>query len=230
MFLLKKCPYKLLLLPELKSDSGFGFSQIFDSGSGSGSERKMQNPSGVDSGTPDPWPPAGVTFSDSDSAPVQKFLNPCAGPAIFQIWESDSCSDSGYNHPSNRNLTMLLLMKWPHRLLLLPKLKRDSGTGFSQIFDSGSGFASERNAESCLSRLRHSRSGSTSAPKQYTGVKRNFRLAKFLTSGLLRMRRPIFQIRNFASISGVWVIEIPDHLFRKHSVSVTAATEAVYWR
>jgi len=42
------------------------------------------------------------------------------------------------------------------------------------------------------------------------------------------MRRPIFQIRNFASISGVWVIEIPDHLFRKHSVSVTAATEAVY--
>jgi len=38
---------------------------------------------------------AGVTFSDSDSAFVPKFLNP--GPAILQIWESDSCSDSGCN-------------------------------------------------------------------------------------------------------------------------------------
>ena len=47
---------------------------------------------------------ARVTFSDSDSAPVPKFLNP--GPAIFQIWESDSCSDSGYNHQSNLNLPM----------------------------------------------------------------------------------------------------------------------------
>jgi len=35
---------------------------------------------------------AGVTFSDSESAPVPKFLNP--GPVILQIWESDSCSDS----------------------------------------------------------------------------------------------------------------------------------------
>jgi len=32
---------------------------------------------------------AGVTFLESDSAPVSKFWNPC--PAIFQIWESDSC-------------------------------------------------------------------------------------------------------------------------------------------
>ena len=54
----------------------------------------------------------GVTFSDSDSAPVSKFLNP--GPAIFQIWESDSCPDSGYNHQSNLNLPMFLLKKWPH--------------------------------------------------------------------------------------------------------------------
>jgi len=40
---------------------------------------------------------AGVTFSDSNSAPVPKFLNPGPdqGPAIFLIWESDSCSDSG---------------------------------------------------------------------------------------------------------------------------------------
>jgi len=46
---------------------------------------------------------ARVTFSDS--TPVPKFLNP--GPAIFQIWESDSCSLSGYNHWSNRNVPML---------------------------------------------------------------------------------------------------------------------------
>ena len=58
MFLLK-WPHRLLLLPKWKSDSGSGtgFSQIFDSGSGSGSERKRQNPAGVDSGNPDPAPP-----------------------------------------------------------------------------------------------------------------------------------------------------------------------------
>ena len=46
---------------------------------------------------------AGVTVSDSDSVPVPKFWNPGPdpGPAIFQIWESDSCSDSGCNHQSN---------------------------------------------------------------------------------------------------------------------------------
>jgi len=51
---------------------------------------------------------------------------------------------------------------------------------------------------------------------------------KFLTSGHLRMPRAIFQIRNFACISVVWVSEIPDHLFRKCSVSITVATKAVY--
>jgi len=55
----------------------------------------------------------GVTFEDSDSAPVPKFLNP--GPAILQIWESDSCSDSGYNHRSKRNLPMFLPEKWPQQ-------------------------------------------------------------------------------------------------------------------
>jgi len=69
------------------------------------------------------------------------------GPVILQIWESDSCSDSGYNHRSNCNLPMFLPKKWPHRLLLLPKWKSDSGSGsgFSQIFDSGSG--SERKTQ-----------------------------------------------------------------------------------
>ena len=73
-----------------------------------------------------------------------KFFN----PVIFQIWEFASCSDLGYNHRSNRNLTMFLLKKWPHRLLLLPKFKSDCGFGsrFSQIFDSGSGSGSERRA------------------------------------------------------------------------------------
>ena len=46
----------------------------------------------------------GVTFYDS--APVPTFLNP--SPAILQIWESDSCSDSGY-HRSSRNLPMFYL-------------------------------------------------------------------------------------------------------------------------
>ena len=77
--------------------------------------------------SPDPCSPlAGVTFSDSDSAPVTKFLNPDSGPLLFQIWESDSCSDSGYNHRSKCNLPIFLLEKWPHRLLL----QRWSDSGF----------------------------------------------------------------------------------------------------
>jgi len=35
---------------------------------------------------------AGFTFSDSDPASVLKFPDP--HPESFQIWESDSCSDS----------------------------------------------------------------------------------------------------------------------------------------
>ena len=56
---------------------------------------------------------AGVTFSDSNSAPVPKFLNPSLdpGPAILQNPLSGSCSDSGYNHRSNRNLPMFLPKK-----------------------------------------------------------------------------------------------------------------------
>jgi len=49
----KKWPRRLMLRAKLRSDSGSGFSQNFDSGS----EKKTQNPAGVDSGTPDPWPP-----------------------------------------------------------------------------------------------------------------------------------------------------------------------------
>jgi len=53
----KTWPRRLLLLMKLKSDSGSVFLQIFDSGYGSRSKRKTQNPAGVDSGPPNPVPP-----------------------------------------------------------------------------------------------------------------------------------------------------------------------------
>ena len=63
-------------------------------------------------------------------------------PLVFQnvsldlesshIWQSDSCSYSGY-HRSNQNLPMFLLNKWQRKPLLLPKLKSNSGSVFSQI-------------------------------------------------------------------------------------------------
>ena len=90
---------------------------------------------------------ARVTLSDSDSAPVPKFFNP--DPEIFQIWESDSCSDSGYRR-CDRNSATFLLKEWhlqrPGTLLLVPKIKNESwsGIGFSQIFDSFSGSGSEK--------------------------------------------------------------------------------------
>ena len=43
---------------------------------------------------------------DSDSGSVPKFLNP--GPAIFQIWESDSCSNA-CSHRCDSNSTMFVL-------------------------------------------------------------------------------------------------------------------------
>jgi len=84
------------------------------------------------------WPES--LFSDSDSASVPKFLNPDPGTEIFQIWESDSCSDSGYTINPTEIFACFLLKKWQCRLLLLQKLKSDSGSGsgFSHIFDSGS--------------------------------------------------------------------------------------------
>jgi len=84
-------------------------------------------------------------FQTSTPLLFHNFWNP--GPAILQIWESDSCSDSSQNHRSNRSLPTFLPKKWPRRLLLLPKWKSDSGSGsgFSQIFDSGSG--SERKTQ-----------------------------------------------------------------------------------
>jgi len=84
----------------------------------------------------------GITFSDSDYTPVPKFFNlgPDPRSKIFQIWESDSCSDSGCIR-CTRNLPMFLLKKWQRSLLLLLKLKSGSGSGsgFQQIVDSGPG-------------------------------------------------------------------------------------------
>jgi len=76
-----------------------------------------------------------------------------SGFGNFQI------SESGY-HRSNRNLSMFFLKKWPHRLLLLPKLKSDSGSGsvFLQNFDIR---VRKENAESCWRRLRNSVSMAT---------------------------------------------------------------------
>jgi len=89
---------------------------------------------------------ARVTFSDSDSVLVPKFFNPV--PAILQIWESDSCSDSGYNNRCKpfTQFTHVLRKKLPYTLLLLPKLKSTTGSrfGFSQIFDPDSGSERKR--------------------------------------------------------------------------------------
>jgi len=85
----------------------------------------------------------GVTFSDSDSAPIPKVLNPGPGTENFQIWESNSC----YNR-CNRKLPMFfLLQKWPLRLLLLAKLTSDRiQVRFFKNFYSGS--RSERKTQS----------------------------------------------------------------------------------
>jgi len=46
-----------------------------------------------------------ASFSDYDSASLPKFLKPHPGQKSFQIWESDSCLNSG-NHRFNRNPAM----------------------------------------------------------------------------------------------------------------------------
>jgi len=81
------------------------------------------------------------------------FIRP--GSGIFQIWESDTCSKSGYCR-SNRNLPMFFLKKWPRRLLLLTKLKvtPDPGPVFHNILTPGPD--PKQKSESCRSPLRHS--------------------------------------------------------------------------
>ena len=75
----------------------------------------------------------GVTFSDSDAAPVPKCFNldPVRVQNFFNL-ENPAAIDPTVNLP------MFSLKKWSGGLLLLPKWKSDSASGFSQIFDSGS--------------------------------------------------------------------------------------------
>jgi len=65
---------------------------------------------------------AGVTFSDSDSALVPKFLNPNPGPEFFKFENPTPVQTPATIDPT-RHLLMLL---WPSRL---PKLKSDFGSG-----------------------------------------------------------------------------------------------------
>ena len=80
-FLLKKWRHRLLLLLKLKSDSGSGsvFFQIFDSGS----EEKTQNPTGDESGYPDPVPPLPWTRRAAGLS-IGLDLN-CTGSGIWRI-------------------------------------------------------------------------------------------------------------------------------------------------
>jgi len=80
MFSLKKWSHRLLLLLKLKTDSGSGFSQIFDSGSLS--EWKTQNPAGVESGYPDPVPP--LIRNESNTANCM----PCRDERTLQFFSS----------------------------------------------------------------------------------------------------------------------------------------------
>jgi len=45
------------------------------------------------------------------SRSYSKFFESESGPKVFQIWECDSCSDSGY-HRCNWNPTMFFLKRW----------------------------------------------------------------------------------------------------------------------
>ena len=106
---------------------------------------------------------AGVTFADFDSAPVPKFLNP--GPdmdwAIIQIWESDSCSDSGYNHWCSRDLPMFFLRKWLTQTPAAAEFEKWLRVRFFTNFWLRIRVR-KKNAEFFWSRLRYSGSGPTS--------------------------------------------------------------------
>jgi len=95
MFLFKKWLHRLLLLSKLKSDagSGSGFSKIFDSGS----ERKTQNPAGVDSGNSDLVPPG------NDTTTVVKMLFVASlGSATIALTPYFSILDNMHQGPKFR--------------------------------------------------------------------------------------------------------------------------------
>jgi len=88
----------------------------------------------------------GITFADSVSAPVLKFLNPDFGPTpkVFQICQPDCCSNSENHLCNNYHIFPKPFFSFflrPRRLLILPKIKSDSGSwsDFSNMFDSDTG-------------------------------------------------------------------------------------------
>jgi len=81
-----------------------------------------------------------------DSAPVPNFGNP--DPEVFQIWESDTCSDSGY-YRSNWQFTPVFAQEMTTRTPTTAKIEK-----WLRI--------RKKNAESCRSRVRHSGSVTTS--------------------------------------------------------------------
>jgi len=160
---------------------------------------------------------ASVTFSDSDFAPVPKFLNLC--PQIFQMWESDSCSDSTY-HLSNRNFLWFNLRNdyvatlsvdvalnvWFTRNGMCAK-NNNIYTWHEQAMMERLGriisvVACCHSANLCAHAARPFRSQQLRSllllPKLKCdpSVKRNFWLAKFLTSHHVNMHRVIFYISN----------------------------------
>jgi len=72
MFSPEKWPHRLLLLQKWKSDSGPGpfFHKLLTPGPNPGT-KKTHNPSGVESGTPDPVPPLGTVMLTTD---CQKYI------------------------------------------------------------------------------------------------------------------------------------------------------------
>jgi len=176
MFLRKKLPRRLLLLQKLKIDSR------------SGSDRNTQNRAGVEFVTPDHMRPLKYRWADchilwsksrpevtrdifweSDSAPVPKVLNPGAdpGPANFQIWELDFCSNSGYNHRFNRNSHMFNRGSY-HTDSATAEIEKWDWIRFRFLTNFWLRVrirVRKKNAESLRSRLRLSGSGANSDPE-----------------------------------------------------------------
>jgi len=127
---------------------------------------------------------AGVTFLDSESAPIPKFLNP--GPAIFKFEDPTpvqipaAITDLTVIYPcfylGNNHTDSCFCRNW--------KMTPDRGPVIHNFWLRTQILARNKNTEFCQIRLRLSGSG----------VKQNFWHAKFLTSHHVRMHRVMFYI------------------------------------
>ena len=89
--------------PEIKSDSGRGpvFPKILTFVYGSGSERKTQNPAGVDSGNPDSVSPLVLTRVEHDPVPgsrSNRILQFRTGSGLD--WISQKLNRIGFGYPN----------------------------------------------------------------------------------------------------------------------------------